>query len=53
MAKPIEATPVLKGKDAEKFLREMNSAVMTDDRHRWLESVAAESKAAEKRSHRR
>jgi hypothetical protein len=48
MARPIEATPVLKGKDAEVFLRQMNSAVMTPERQRWLESVAAESKRVEK-----
>jgi hypothetical protein len=49
MARPIEATPVLRGKDAEVFLRQMNSAVMTLERQRWLESVATESKRVEKK----
>jgi len=48
MAKPIEATPVLKGKDARMFLSQMNSAIMTPERMQYLESVAAESKRAEK-----
>ncbi len=49
MARPIEATPVLKGKDAKDFLREMNSAVMTEERLRWLRSVAEESKQVERK----
>ena len=49
MARPIEPTPVLKGKDAKVFLARMNAAVMTQEQLRWLESVAAESKRAENR----
>jgi len=49
MARPIEPTPVLKGKDAKVFIERMNSAVMTSERLRWLESIAAESKRAENR----
>jgi hypothetical protein len=47
MARPIQPTPVLKGKDAKVFLERMRSAEMTPERLRWLESVAAESKSAE------
>jgi hypothetical protein len=50
MAKPIEATPVLKGRDAQRFLAQMNSAVMTTERLQYLKSVAAESKKVEKSS---
>lgn len=49
MARPIEPTPVLKGKDAKVFLERMNAAVMTPERLRWLESIAAESRRAENR----
>jgi hypothetical protein len=49
MARPIEPTPVLRGKDAKAFLGRMNAAVMTPERLRWLESIAAESKRAESR----
>ena len=49
MARPIESTPVLKGKDAKVFLERMKAAVMTPERLRWLESIAAESKRAENR----
>jgi len=49
MARPIEPTPVLKGKDAKVFLERMNSAVMTPEHLRWLESIAVESKRAENR----
>jgi hypothetical protein len=38
---------VLKGKDAEVFLKKMNAAVMTDERLEWLRSAAEESKRAE------
>lgn len=44
MARPIEATPVLKGKAAERFLDKMNSAEMTPERLRWLEDAARQSK---------
>jgi len=49
MARPIEPTPVLKGKDAKVFLERMNAAVMTPERLQWLECIAAESKRAENR----
>lgn len=49
MARPIEPTPVLKGKDARVFLDRMNSAVMTPQRLQWLESAAKESRQAEKK----
>lgn len=49
MARPIEATPVLKGKDAKVFIKRMNTAVMTPEHLRWLETAAAESKLAERR----
>ena len=45
MARPIEAKPVLKGKDAEVFLAQMNAFSL-----RWLESVANESKQAGNRT---
>lgn len=47
MARPIEATPVLRGKDAKEFLSRMNAVVMTAERREWLESAARESKEAE------
>jgi hypothetical protein len=50
MAKPIEATPVLRGKDAQVFLTRMNSAVVSTQRLAWLRSVAVESKQAEQPS---
>lgn len=40
---------VLRGKDADIFLKGMSSAVLTPERRRWLESVAEESRQAEKR----
>jgi hypothetical protein len=49
MARPIEPTPVLKGKDAKVFLDRMNAAVMTPQRLEWLESAAQESRQAEKK----
>jgi len=49
MARPIEATPVLKGKDARVFRDHMmDHAMVTPDRLHWLEAVARESKRAEK-----
>lgn len=48
MARPIQPTPVLKGKDARVFLDRMNAAVMTPQRLQWLELAAKESKQAEK-----
>lgn len=48
MARPIEVTPILKGKDALKFLRETSNPKVTAERLQWLASVALESKQAEK-----
>jgi hypothetical protein len=52
MARPIEPTPVLKGKDAKVFIARMNNAVMTSQRLEWLKSAAEESKQAEKKEKR-
>ena len=38
---------MLKGKDAEIFLKKMNAAVMTEERMTYLRSAAEESKQAE------
>jgi hypothetical protein len=47
-ARPIQATPVLKGKDARTtFLKNMNAAVMTPERLKYLQSAAEASKNAE------
>jgi len=48
MARPIEATPVLKGKDAQEFLRVTRNVEVTTERLTWLATVAKESKQAEK-----
>ncbi len=48
MARPIEVTPVLKGKDAQNFLRETRVVQVTTERRDWLALVARESKQAEK-----
>ena len=47
MARPIEVTPVLKGKDAQAFLRETRDVQVTTERLSWLASVAQESRQAE------
>jgi hypothetical protein len=47
MARPIEPTPALKGKDARIFAEKMNAAVMTPERLKYLQSAAASSKRAE------
>lgn len=49
MARPIEPTPVLKGKDAKDFIKRMDAAVMTQERATYLRSAAEESKRAEQR----
>jgi hypothetical protein len=49
MARPIEPTPVLKGKDAKDFIERMDAAVMTRERATYLRSAAEESKRAEQR----
>jgi len=48
MARPIEVTPVLKGRDAKEFLRQSEAQVMTPQRRDWLRSAAEESKKVER-----
>ena len=49
MARPIEATPVLKGNDARIFLDQIKvNEPVSAERVRWLETLAAESKSVEK-----
>jgi hypothetical protein len=49
MARPIEATPVLKGKDARRFLDETRiEKPIPAERREWLEKLAQESKSSEK-----
>jgi len=36
MARPIEPTPILEGKDAEKLLQEVNSASYSKDKEKFL-----------------
>jgi len=47
MARPSEVTPVLKGKDAKKFLEETTSVVVNEARLAWLKSKAEKRKRAE------
>jgi hypothetical protein len=49
MARPIEVTPILKGKDARVFIEETRSVIVTAERIEWLKAVAAQSKKAEKK----
>ena len=50
MARPIEATPVLKNRDADRFLREMRcDEPVPADRLLWLAKLAVASKLAEGR----
>jgi hypothetical protein len=49
MARPIEATPVLKGKNARTFLAEIKiEKPVSNERVLWLKSLAQESKSVEK-----
>lgn len=49
MARPIEATPVLKGKDARKFLDQVRiDRPIPARRREWLKKLAQESKSSEK-----
>jgi hypothetical protein len=49
MARPIEATPVLKGKDARTFLAQIKiEKPLSGERAHWLQNLAQESKSAEK-----
>lgn len=48
MARPIEATPVLKGKDARAFLAATKmSAPVSEDRKQWLTKLANDSRKAD------
>ncbi len=47
MARPIQPTPVLKGKDAKMFAEKMNAAVMTPERLKYLQAAGESSKRAE------
>ncbi len=49
MARPIEPTPVLKGKDAKILLDQIRvEEPISAERARWLEKLAQESKSVEK-----
>lgn len=49
MARPIEATPVLKGKDARTFLDQIRiEQPISAQRKEWLQKMAVESKSSEK-----
>lgn len=49
MARPIEATPVLKGKDAKVFLEQIKiTEPISIERKLWMARIVAEAKAAEK-----
>jgi len=50
MARPIEATPVLEGKDAQDFLRSIEDSKPTRERLEYLSALAQESRAAEKKT---
>ena len=50
MARPIEATPKLTGRDAEALLRQMQvNQPVSAERVLWLDKLAQESKAAERK----
>jgi hypothetical protein len=42
-------SPILKGRDAEKFLDSVRWEPISEDRQRWLQKVSEQSKQAEKR----
>ena len=49
MARPIEATPILKGKDARMFLDQVRiEQPISAQRIEWLAKLAQQSKASEK-----
>jgi hypothetical protein len=49
MARPIEATSVLKGKDARAFLDQIRiEQPISAQRIEWLQKLAQESKSSEK-----
>jgi hypothetical protein len=48
MARPIEPTPVLEGRDAEQFLESVRiNAPVSDDRQRWMDNLVQQSRTAE------
>jgi hypothetical protein len=49
MARPIEATPVLKGEDAKVFIEQTKiTKPISAERKLWMAKLVAEGKAAEK-----
>ncbi len=49
MARPIEVTPVLTGKDAKAFLKQTKiTEPISSKRKLWMAKLVAEGKAAEK-----
>jgi len=49
MARPIEATPMLRGKDAKVFLEQIRiTEPISAERKLWMARLVAEAKAAEK-----
>ena len=51
MARPIEATPILRKKDADTFLCHTRlDEPVSSDRVRWLEELAEASKSAERKT---
>jgi hypothetical protein len=48
MARPIEPTPVLEGRDAEQFLDSVRvNEPISNDRQRWMDTLVQQSKTAE------
>ena len=48
MARPIEPTPVLEGRDAEQFLDSVrNTEPVSNDRQRWMDNLVQQSRTAE------
>lgn len=48
MARPIEPTPVLEGRDAERFLESVKiNAPVSNDRQRWMDNLVQQSRIAE------
>jgi len=47
MARPIEATPVLEGRDAESFLESVRPKPVSEERQRWMQELVQQSKKAE------
>jgi hypothetical protein len=48
MARPIEPTPVLEDRDAERFLESVRiNEPVSNDRQRWMDDLVRQSRAAE------